>query len=136
MTLGNLVHSRSMSQVFFLCVLRNNTTASKPINRPEKRDSTGKPGIPNGRVVTVAVVVVASIIDVSVVVTVTVEELDKLGCGGSTSDGRGGCEKSKSLIRFPRMGEFSRTSGLESGLPSFRGSIRCPFKNMSSMNFR
>lgn len=103
--------------VSFSCLLRSNMTARRPIIRPETTDSRGKLGIPERRVV-------------------IVEELDERGYGGRISGVRGGCEKRKSRIKSPRMGEFSRTSGLESGLPSFLGSSRCPFRKISSMHLR
>lgn len=86
---------------------------------PSRMDSGGNPGMPGGW-------------DALVVVVVVVE----FGYGDSISGDLGGCEKSKSRIKSPRVGEFSRTSGLESARPSFLGSSRCPFRKMSSMNLR
>jgi hypothetical protein len=47
-----------------------------------------------------------------------------VGWTDSGVGGRGGCVKSKSAARLPRMGWFSRTSGRGSGRPSVVGSRR------------
>ncbi len=58
------------------------------------------------------------------------------GYGCRSTGGRGGCVKSKSCVRSPRMATFSRTVGRGSGRPSVRGSRRCPPRKSSSMNLR
>ena len=49
-----------------------------------------------------------------------------LGCTARSIGGRGGCAKSKSRLRSPSIGAFSRTSGRGSGRPSVRGSSLSP----------
>jgi endonuclease/exonuclease/phosphatase (EEP) superfamily protein YafD len=57
------------------------------------------------------------------------------GCTGSGIGARGGCVKSKSEMRLPRIPTSSRTVGRGSGRPSVFGSSRWLFKKSSSMNF-
>lgn len=49
-----------------------------------------------------------------------------LGCTARSIGGRGGGAKSKSRLRLPSIGAFSRTSGRASGRPSVRGSSLSP----------
>src|SRR5205807_1430526 len=58
------------------------------------------------------------------------------GRGKRKYGGRGRWLKSKSERRSPRIAAFSRTFGRRSGRPSVAGSMRCPARKSSSMNFR
>ncbi len=90
--------------------LRKKTTLSKPKATPSPMLTNENAGM--GRNL------------VPLVVVVTVVVFAGKGYNGSTSGARGLCVKSKSCIKSPKSGEFSRTSGLESGLPSLFGSRR------------
>ena len=57
------------------------------------------------------------------------------GLVGKINGGRGCCEKSKSASILPSWGIFSLTSGRGSGRPSVCGSMRCPLRKSSSINF-